>query len=390
VYWGMHRTPDPKDDGDYELIAPDVAPSNPFVRPERPAAEKTVPVWAKKRDASAKTSSDFAPAAEEPAEAAPAEPAAPTAAGKPAEMEKAEKPEPSPRERFLALIAEGKELRNNGDAVDALVKLREATALQPEDPEGMAELALTFERLKLIDRATEQWQRILDIGESAGSYYLAAENRIKAPLSHAAAEADVPRLSPGRAVLAPAPAPAPAPEEAAPPAPSVEKAPVPVLIPGNDAVSSLKPEALLGVGVVEREDDLDQVGKKLTLRIQLKARLGAHVNVSDVDISVLLYDEQTGGAVARTDADVSYRFADPPVNWANGSDETIEVLYDRTNTPPAKGKRKFFGYIVRIYHKGELQDVRAEPGLLAVKFPALQQISTDSNPAPSTRSRSRK
>ena len=376
VYWGMHRVPELKDDEDYETIAADLAPSKPFVRPDRPSAEKTVPAWAKNPDSSAESNAG--------GEVSPSK-------DQPERVNTAEKPESSPRERFLALIAEGKELRHNGDAVDALVKLREANALQPEDPEGMAELALTFERLKLIDRATEQWQRILEIGESAGSYYLAAENRIKAPLSHAAGEADVARLSPGRALLTPAPAPAPVFEEtSAPPVPSAEKAPVPVLIPANDAVSGLNPEALLGVGVVEREDDLDQVGKKLTLRVQLKARTGAHINVSDVDISVLLYDEQTGGTVARTDADVSYRFADPPVNWANGSDETIEVAYDRTNTPPAKGKRKFFGYIVRIYHKGELQDVRAEPGLLAVKFPALQQISTDANPNPAPRSRSRK
>ena len=386
AFWAGRDRPN-KDEDDYVPISADIAESNPFVRPERPAAaEKTVPAWAQpKKETSATASAEETPGpevAEQPAAKTPA-------------MEKSEAPvptapvpEPSDQERFQTLIAEGKELRGNGDAVDALVKLREATALQPENPEGMAELALTFERLKLVDRAAEQWQRILDIGESAGSYYLAAENRIKMPLTQAIAAAEMSRLSPGHAVLTPAPSAPSAPPPAEITSPSAN--PVKPPAPRDESVSSLKPEALLGIGLVEREDDLDQVGKRLTLRIQLKAQAGAHVNVSDVDISVLLYDEQSGGTVVRTDADVSYRFADPPVNWAGGTDETIEVSYDRTNTPPAKGKRKFFGYIVRIYHHGELQDVRAEPGLLALTFPAPDRITADPSATPSSRSRSRR
>jgi hypothetical protein len=147
--------------------------------------------------------------------------------------------------------------------------------------------------------------------------------------------------------------------------------------PKDTPVSSLKPDAVLGVGEVVREDRPKSKGNKFTLRIPIKASRSVEINVSDVDIIVLLYDEIGKGRCIKTDADVSYRFADPPVNWATDHQETVEVTYDRNL---AGTQRKFYGYLVRLYHKGELQDVRAEPALLAGKFPAPEQFTLNKAP----------
>lgn len=165
--------------------------------------------------------------------------------------------------------------------------------------------------------------------------------------------------------------------------PLTARYPAPPPLPRDEVVSSTNPSATLGLGAIERDDALDAQGLKLTLRIQIKARGAARVSAGDVDISVLLFDEIGEGRVVKTDADVSYKFADPPVNWAEGADETIEVSYDRTASVSAKSRRRFFGYIVRIYLRGELQDARAEPGLLGVKYPAPARFAPETA-APST------
>lgn len=160
--------------------------------------------------------------------------------------------------------------------------------------------------------------------------------------------------------------------------------PAPPPLARDEIVSTLNPEAALGLGAIERDDALNAHGLKLTLRIQIKARATAKVSAAEVDITVLLFDEIGEGRVVKTDADVSYKFADPPVDWATGSDETIEVSYDRTAAMSAKSKRRFFGYIVRIYHRGDLQDVRAEPGLLGLKHPAPERFSLEQSTAAAT------
>ncbi len=326
-------------------------------------------------------------------------------------------PAPSPEMRYRSFVNEAKQLRAAGNGEFAAARLGEAIALMPGNPEAIAELALTYERLNKSDLAAEQWKRILAMGENAGTYYVAAESRVRMTVAQAVAAAQMAQEStptPAPAAAAtpvatpaptPVPTPAPTPVPTPPPTPMATPVPMPMPaapapapadvslfsrypapppLPHDEAVSSLNASASLGVGAVERDDVLDAHGLKLTLRFQIKARSSAKVSPGDVDISVLLFDEVGEGRVVKTDADVSYKFADPPVNWAGGGDETIEVSYDRTASLSAKTRRRFFGYIVRVYHHGELQDTRAEPGLLGLKYPAPERFQPEAANAPST------
>jgi hypothetical protein len=279
--------------------------------------------------------------------AATGDPIRPPSKPVPISPSKLNAPTAPPETRFQELLQQGRQLRERGDTGAALVKFREALALEGENPEAMAELAMTFERMSLMDRAAEQWRRIYEMGEAAGTFYIAAESRLRMSQAQAIAAAQMAR------------------------APAEEEGPV----------SKLRADAVLGVGEVSRLDKPESGGLRFALRVPVKARRGEKISVADVDIHVLLYDMVDGKTVVQTAADVSYRFASSPIDWASGEPEILEVEYSQ-QPPLARGPRtetrEYLGYIVRVYYKGSLQDVRAEPETLIAKFPAPQTLDTTS------------
>ncbi len=245
-----------------------------------------------------------------------------------------------PETRAQELVDQGRTLRDRGDMSGALTKLREAQTLEPQNPQMSAELALTFEKMSLPDRAAEHWRQIYEMGESAGSYFIAADARLK--------------QSQALAMMA-------AQKEAAPA--NVET-----------PVSRTNAAAVLGlgeIGLVEANDPASE--KKFSLRVPLKARARAKINVRDVVIHVLFYDRVGGKEVVETNANVNSRWASTPPDWAERDTEVLEVEYAQPRADPrdaGREDRKYFGYNVRLYYKGELQDSRAEPTSLAAQFPA--------------------
>lgn len=260
-------------------------------------------------------------------------------------------PQAPPETRYQELVVQGKQLRERGDTGAALVKFREAIGLEAQNPEAIAEMAVTFERMSLMDKAAEQWKRIFDMGAEAGSFYIAAESRMKMSQAQAIAAAQA--------------------------------------VHGVEAkdgpVSRLKADAVLGVGEITRQERPESGGTRFAMRVPIRAKRGEKVGVSDVDIHVLFYDLIDGKTPVQTSADVSYRFASAPVDWAAGDPETLEVEYSQ-QPPLAKGpkteKREYHGYVVRVYYKGLLQDLRAEPETLNAKFPAPQKLETNPSSTP--------
>jgi len=233
-----------------------------------------------------------------------------------------------------------------------LVRFREANLLDPSNAETIAQIALTYEKMGLADKAAEHWRRIFELGPDAGPLYIAAESRLKMSQAQAVASAQLSSGTPGPVDTAP--------------------------------VSTLRAEATLGVGEIAREERPEPAALlKFALQIPLKAKRGARVDVRDVDIHVLFYDQLDPKTVVQTGADVSYKFTSTPVDWANGDPETLEVQYNQP-VPLGKGpkheERKYYGYVVRLYYKDELQDTRAEPESLNARFPAPQVLDRSSNP----------
>ena len=62
--------------------------------------------------------------------------------------------------RQIELINEAKALRDRGDMSTALTRLREAMALSPDNPAIISEMATTYEKMGMKEKALEQWRRI--------------------------------------------------------------------------------------------------------------------------------------------------------------------------------------------------------------------------------------
>jgi tetratricopeptide (TPR) repeat protein len=77
------------------------------------------------------------------------------------------------------LLREGIELRDRGDATNAIERLQEALDSEPNNAAVLAELAKTYDLVQLYDRANEIWRKLQEIGPSAGAAYELADRRLK-------------------------------------------------------------------------------------------------------------------------------------------------------------------------------------------------------------------
>lgn len=256
-------------------------------------------------------------------------------------------PDAVPQTRFDELIAHGKQLRERGDTGNALTKFREANAMEARNPIAIAELAATYERMRLPDRASEQWRRIYEMGGAAGIYFSLAESKLKETQARAILEA-----MPGTAAAA-----------------------TPDLSAATDGIAA---GALLGLGKIVSEDlyDADSL-KKFLLRIPIKARPRAKIEVRDLVIHVLFYDKVDGRNVVQTSANVNSKWATSPADWADSDTEELAVEYQLPRPERTKREtREFFGYLVRVYYKQQLQAATAEPARLSEQYPAPPVLPT--------------
>lgn len=225
------------------------------------------------------------------------------------------------------LVEQGKLLRNSGDTAGALVKFRAAGAIDPSNPLPIAELAFTFEKMGLPDKAAEQWRLIIAMGDRAGVYFSAAKSKLETAVRTMVRET-------------------------------------------TGAAPEVPAGKVLGLGKPAVKDEPDPAyAKKLTLSVPIRAKMTDAIAVREMKIFVLFYERVNGKDIARTNANVSNRWSSPPVDWQEGDTETLEVSYELPQ-PPARGERReYYGYIVRLYYRGELQDTQAEPPGLHQKFP---------------------
>ncbi len=77
------------------------------------------------------------------------------------------------------LLREGIELRDRGDTTNAIERLQEALDSEPNNAAVIAELAKTYDLMKLYDRANEMWRKLQEMGPSAGAAYELADRRLK-------------------------------------------------------------------------------------------------------------------------------------------------------------------------------------------------------------------
>ena len=249
-----------------------------------------------------------------------------------------------PQTRFDELVQQGKYLRTRGDTANALTRFREAGAMDPKNPIAIAELAATFETMRLLDKSAEQWKRIYEMGSTAGIYYSLAESKLRETQAQARLDA----LGGG-----------------GPPAPAGG---------GSTGTTGGGGPATVGVGQLRIEDRSDAASqKRFKLVIPVKVLGRARIEAPDLAIHVLFYDRLDAKTVVQTSANVNSKWVTAPADWVDSDTEELAVEYQLP--VPEKGSakrevREFYGYVVRLYYKGQLQAAKADPERLAEDYPA--------------------
>ena len=280
---------------------------------------------------------------------------------------------PAPSQSHVdQLLRDGIESRDRGDTTTALARFDEALDGEPNNTAVLEEIAKTYESMQLLDRANETWHRIQEMGPSAGPAYELADRRLKL---------GVPSPATAESTMAGSSAAVAAPKD----------------VGGN------REGSVMGISEVKTAETPDpDAEKNMTLQVGIKKQPGATVDHTKVKILVEFYDTVGDKDIKLTNADVNYEWLTPKHDWTETNPEVLSVRYVRAKTagispesslseaaasvrPGQKsrgkssaldsGKRKYLGYIIRIYYNDDLQAVQAEPSRLLQHFPPSKSTS---------------
>jgi hypothetical protein len=270
------------------------------------------------------------------------------------------------------LLKEARALNERGDTANALARLQEASLRDAKNPQVLAEMATIYESIQSFDRSNETWQKIQELGPSAGTLYEVAEMKLKTG----------------------------APTAAPPPATGAKTDTAGTPLDGE----GIPEGSVFGVTDIASDETPDpEADTNLRLKIGIKARPGVPIDHSKLRIMVLFYDLLDNEKVVPTDADVSYEWLNPKHDWMETNPEILIVNYVRSKThaitsetalsaaaagvTPGKNsgrskkrsesselvtdpdRRKYLGYIIRIFYNDKLQTIRAEPARLLTDAP---------------------
>jgi len=259
--------------------------------------------------------------------AAVAPPAAPATTPAPAPQVSNEE-KTAQEARLNELLAEADKLEAGASPGDALAPLEEALGIQPSNAELIARVATLHERLGQTELAQSAWQKVVALGPGAGKLFDIAEVRLKL--------LEGPAADQGMEL--------------------------------RDQIG-LQPGSALGVVDLKVEDGGTASTPVKDLRLAVKARPGEPIDARDVRINVTFY-ETLDGEIVPTMSRVQSMWFTTPVDWKGEGVEILEVKYEVPRIGADGGPPpQFYGYMVNIYHRGQLQETRAEPADLQDLFP---------------------
>ena len=196
-----------------------------------------------------------------------------------------ERPRPMPRlqlapdSRTGEILQNARAFREHGDMSNALARFREAYGLDPRNPEAIAEIAVTFEKMGLPDKAAEHWRRVYDMGESAGVYFSAAQAKMREAVMTTRVGLEQPANS------------------------NVQTG-------GGTAAT-----ATFGIGAIESEDLRDpKFARRLVLKVPIEQRIKTKVSVKELFVQVLFYDLLDDKPL-KTSANTSHKWTTMPLDW---------------------------------------------------------------------------
>ena len=235
-----------------------------------------------------------------------------------------------PDPEVAGMVDAGAERRASGNMQGALDALRQAEAVLPEHPRVLAEIAATYEEMGLDPKASLYWERVRDLGpQAAGAWHAIALGE----------------LSGHRAGAARAP-------------------------------------AILKLGKITPLHDpavRSGQGERVVLSVTVQADPNARPSPSEMSMLVYFYDLVDGEKKEASTADTSQNFVSAPYDWLTGGTETIDVIYHQPVFSEEQkrelGERAYYGYIIELYYREELQDSAAFP-------PDLKSLDPKTLPSP--------
>jgi hypothetical protein len=254
-------------------------------------------------------------------------------------------PDAATAQQANSLLAEAEQFRQEKNFRGALEAVTEAERLVPNKPGILLQMASAHAMLGDKAQAAAVLQRIVALPS--------------------ADPADAPIIQQARAALAQLggeTAPRQASGQAATPA-----------VPAAD--QSMRDEVGIPIGstlgiVDAKLADAEPGYKTLSLSTKANPATPLDAPTESVKIVVHFYEQNDHGDVSETDSRIASEWVSSPIDWSSGDIELLKVKY---RTPPSdRGDLpalQYYGYVVGVYYKGELQDQRAEPVSLLDQFP---------------------
>ena len=222
------------------------------------------------------------------------------------------------------LVEEARSARVAGDSWKAVLKLDEASKLDPNDANVIYQYAEVYEEMGLYDKAADNYQKVFALGTTgAGSLYELAAVKLR---------------------------------------------------DGIDQPDDMAGKFALG-RVRVFDDKSWEEGQRVILSIPISAAPGLMQSEEELsralNVEVHLYDKLDGKPVLRDEFSSTFddRWVTAPVDWQDGGEEMLRVIYEipaeNSGAAHLLGQRKFFGQVVELYYEGELIDRLASPRRLA-------------------------
>ena len=141
----------------------------------------------------------------------------------------------------------------------------------------------------------------------------------------------------------------------------------------NGNAQDVVPGATLSLLPLTFQDQPDEQSiKHFSLHIPIKAPPGANIDPRELVVHVLFYDLVDGQTVVQTSANVNSRWMTPPANWVKSETEELAVEYQLPKPDAGatkRGRRAYYGYLVRVYYRQRLQAATADPVRLRQQYP---------------------
>ncbi|ACD83912.1 tetratricopeptide repeat protein [Candidatus Methylacidiphilum infernorum] len=244
--------------------------------------------------------------------------------------------EESKEEKLDAFIKDAERFEKEGDLNLAHDALNNAEEVDPTNFEVLIKQAQLAERQKDSQRAYIYWSKIANQDKKSGSLYKTAHQKIATLKNQAQKDFSSPSLIP----------------------------------------SSLKDPHGMGKTLVLEKIRVEKSnlsntlwGQEVTLRIPiLLTDPSIRIDPKQIRYQVYIYDEIDKGLILQSNAKITSSFENPLPTWTIHQTEILRINYKPER--PVQNQR-FYGYIVRIFYCGQLQDQIADPPELLTRLPGL-------------------